>query len=115
VKCNPDQPDAPKWLASIFAPRRAAKSIRSWCTTSKTPVAKLLRRFRKSAADTFHALSKDPLIGVARKIRKPEFQGVRMWRVHGFENYLIFYRPRSGGITVERLIHASQDFQRMLR
>ena len=38
-----------------------------------------------------------------------------MWRVQGFEGYLIFYRPRPSGITVERVIHASQDFQRMLR
>jgi len=38
-----------------------------------------------------------------------------MWRVRGFESYLIFYLPRDGSISVERVIHASQDYRRVLQ
>jgi toxin ParE1/3/4 len=38
-----------------------------------------------------------------------------MWHVRGFESYLIFYMPRKDGIAVERVIHASQDYQRVLK
>jgi plasmid stabilization system protein ParE len=37
-----------------------------------------------------------------------------MWRVRGFEAYLIFYYPQQDGIAVERVIHASQDYRRVL-
>lgn len=38
-----------------------------------------------------------------------------MWRVRGFESYLIFYLPQKEGIAVERVIHAALDYQRILR
>jgi plasmid stabilization system protein ParE len=60
---------------------------------------------------------------VPRVIKRPaakrdlvlHFAGVRMWRVRGFENFLIFYTPRKDGVAVERVIHAAQDYQRVLR
>jgi len=73
------------------------------------------RRFRQMAAETFHQLAEMPLIGSPRKVRKPEFQAVRMWRVSGFESYLIFYFPRKDGIAVERVIHASLDYRRIFK
>src|SRR5579871_3211683 len=68
-----------------------------------------------AATETFRELSESPLIGTPRKVRTREFQGVRMWRVRGFESYLIFYLPRDGSISVERVIHASQDYRRVLQ
>lgn len=56
-----------------------------------------------------------PGIGTPRKVRKPEFKNVRMWRIEGFEDYLIFYFPRPDGIAVERVVHASRDYRRVLR
>jgi len=41
------------------------------------------------ATETFRELAGTPLMGAPRKVRKPEFQGVRMWHVRGFESYLI--------------------------
>jgi plasmid stabilization system protein ParE len=72
------------------------------------------RRFREAMQETFRELAEAPLIGVARKVRKVQFQGVRMWRVGGFESYLIFYIPLKDGIAIERMIHASQDYHRVL-
>jgi plasmid stabilization system protein ParE len=75
----------------------------------------IARHFRKAANETFRELAEFPLIGAPRSVRKTEFQGVRMWRVRGFESYLIFYMPLPDGIAIERVIHAAQDYQRVLR
>jgi toxin ParE1/3/4 len=72
------------------------------------------RRFRKAATETFRELAEFPMMGAPRKIRTPEFQGVRMWRVRDFESFLIFYMPRADGIAVERVIHGSHDYRRVL-
>jgi toxin ParE1/3/4 len=73
------------------------------------------QRFRKAATDTFDELAEFPMMGAARRVGNPELQGVRMWRMRGFESYLIFYFPRADGIAVERVLHASRDYQRVLR
>ena len=73
------------------------------------------KRFRQAAADTFVELARNPLIGAVRKVRRPEFRGVRMWRVRRFESYLVFYAPKHDRIIVERVIHSSQDYTRLLK
>ena len=35
--------------------------------------------------------------------------GLRRWRVRGFENFLIFYRPIDDGIEVLRVLHGQRD------
>jgi len=47
-------------------------------------------------------------------VRQGRFADVRLWRVRGFENYLIFYRPLADGVQIERVIHAAQDYQQIL-
>ena len=32
-----------------------------------------------------------------------------MWRITGFDNYLIFYRPVEGGVEIIRVLHAKRD------
>ena len=32
-----------------------------------------------------------------------------------FEQYLIAYRPQRGGVAIERLVHAKQDYRRALK
>ena len=34
-----------------------------------------------------------------------------MWRVAGFPNHLIFYRPIESGVEVIRVLHASRDIE----
>ena len=73
------------------------------------------RRFRQAATETFQELARFPHIGAPRKVRKAEFTGVRMWKVKSFDSYLIFYFPRKDGVSIERVIHAKQDYQRVLK
>ena len=47
------------------------------------------------------------------KVHEGNFAGVRMWRVAGFENFLIFYRPLKDGVAIERVFHAKQDYHRV--
>jgi plasmid stabilization system protein ParE len=55
-----------------------------------------------------------PGMGVPGKIGEGKPIGVRLWRVRQFRAYLIAYRPDREGIAIERLIHAKQDYQRVL-
>jgi toxin ParE1/3/4 len=71
-------------------------------------------RFRQAAQHTYEELADMPQIGAPGKVPQGRFAGVRMWRVRGFEHYLIFYRPLADGVQIERVIHAAQDYQRIL-
>ena len=35
--------------------------------------------------------------------------------MRGFEKYLILYQPAEDAIVVERVIHAAEDYQRILQ
>lgn len=73
------------------------------------------RRFREAVEATYGELAEMPEMGTPGKVRQGKHAGVRIWPVSGFTNYLIAYRPHSVGIAVERLIHAKQDYQRVLK
>lgn len=50
-------------------------------------------------------------MGAARNYNDPTLAHVRMWRVAGFPNHLIFYRPLESGIEVIRVLHAKGDIE----
>ncbi len=54
-------------------------------------------RFLQAAEETFAELAAMPGMGRAEDFDHPRLTGMRRWRVRGFENYLIFYRPFSQG------------------
>jgi plasmid stabilization system protein ParE len=93
--------------------RRELQQVVVYLTENAGP--EVSRRFRRAATETFQSLAAMPAMGSPRKVRRPEFAGIRMWRVKYFESYLIFYFPRRGGISIERVIHAKQDYQRVLQ
>ena len=73
------------------------------------------KRFREAVEATYAELAENPGIGTPGKVRQGKHSGVRLWRVRDFEQYLIAYRPRADGIAIERLVHAKQDYQRVLK
>lgn len=75
----------------------------------------LAGKFRQAVETTYSELAEHPSMGVSTKIRRGKYKGVRIWRIRGFEEYLIAYRPRRGGVGIERLIHAKQDYRRVLK
>jgi toxin ParE1/3/4 len=50
-----------------------------------------------------------PEMGARREYQNPTLAGVRMWRITGFDNYLVFYRPTERGIEIIRVLHAKRD------
>ena len=72
------------------------------------------RRFYDAAAQVFDQLALMPEMGSPRTFRNPALAGVRLWRIPGFERYLIFYRPIQDGIEVIRVLHAARDINAIL-
>lgn len=71
-------------------------------------------RFLICADQTFADLARMPLTGPLVEVRRHELSGMRKWRVSGFENFLIFYIPGTGGVDIIRVIHGSQDWLKIL-
>lgn len=71
------------------------------------------RRFLEAAYDTFEFLAENPQAGRAR----PEFghQDLRSWRVKGFRNHLIFYRPFTDRVQIWRVLHGSRDLHQHIK
>lgn len=72
-------------------------------------------RFLDAAEASFEQLAAMPEMGVAREHRDPALAEVRMWRIVGFDNYLIFYRPLESGIEIVRVLHAKRDIAALIR
>ncbi len=67
-------------------------------------------RFFACAEASFAALSEHPEMGTALTLRRPELAELRKWRIREFENYLIFYVPRTNGVSIVRVLYATQDW-----
>ena len=66
-------------------------------------------RFLDAAEASFEHVAAMPAMGVEREYRDPALADIRMWRIAGFANYLIFYRPAENGIEIIRVLHAKRD------
>lgn len=71
-------------------------------------------RFLNNAEATFNLLATQPYMGAPLALRRPELAGLRKWRVDEFDNFLIFYMPQHDGISVARVLHASNDWWALL-
>jgi toxin ParE1/3/4 len=74
----------------------------------------LADRFLRETEATFFELSMQREMGSPLTLRRPEFAGMRKWRVKTFENYLIFYLPRHDGVSIVRVLYAAQDWWNLL-
>ena len=72
------------------------------------------QRFRAAVERTYTDLARMPAMGAPGKASQAKHSEVRLWRVQRFKEYLIAYRPYRDGVAIERLIHAKQDYQRVL-
>ncbi len=70
----------------------------------------MAERFLSSAEASFAELSRQPNMGAPLKLKHPELAGVRKWRVRDFDNHLVFYEPRTNGVSIVRVLHASSDW-----
>ncbi len=68
-------------------------------------------RFLDAAEASFQSLAAMSGLGAAREYNDPALAEVRMWRVAGFPNHLIFYRQLESGVEVIRVLHANRDIE----
>jgi toxin ParE1/3/4 len=71
-------------------------------------------RFLTSAQTSFRDLADRPAIATVLQTRASDLAGMRKWRVKGFESFLIFYLTRQDGVSIVRVLHAAQDWWRLL-
>ena len=71
--------------------------------------------FIDAVEQAFTRLAELPEIGSPRAFRLSRLEGIRMWPVPQFQNYLIFYRIAGEEIQVLRILHAAQDYTRFFR
>ena len=71
-------------------------------------------RFLSNAEASFNDLAKQPKIGAPLTLRRSELAGLRKWQVRKFDNFLIFYVPHRGGVSIVRVLHAAQDWWTLL-
>ena len=71
-------------------------------------------RFLRNADKSFGDLSKHPGLGAPLALRSLQLTGLRKWPVGEFEKILIFYLPRTRGVSIVRVLHAAQDWWSLL-
>jgi toxin ParE1/3/4 len=71
-------------------------------------------RFLAAADETFASLASSPKMGALCQFEHPFVADVRVWRIKGFEKYLVFYAPVAGGIRIYRVLHGSRDIEQAL-
>ena len=71
-------------------------------------------RFLTAAEETFNQLLAAPGLGRVREYLNPKLKDLRSWRIRGFENWLVFYRPTDDEIEVVRVLHGARDLGLLL-
>jgi toxin ParE1/3/4 len=67
-----------------------------------------------NAEASFNELAGQPMMGAPLTLQNPLLAGLRKWAVKDFENHLIFYLPRSDGVSIIRVLHAARDWWTLL-
>ena len=67
--------------------------------------------FLVAVEESLTQLAEFPALGAERKFRDERLQNARMWRVKGYEKYLIFYTETEDRIEMIRLLHSSRDIE----
>jgi hypothetical protein len=79
------------------------------------PALKLPGAFAKRSEEAYTALAEMRGMGSPGKVRQGRHADLRIWPIRDFSSYLVAYRPHKVGVAIERLIHARQDYQRVLK
>ncbi len=79
---------------------------------SRSPA--LAVRFLNAAEQTFSDLEAMPGLGAICPLHNPRMQGVRQWRIRGFNKYVVIYRPITDGVEILRVLHGSRDLSNIL-
>ena len=68
--------------------------------------------FLDACDTTFQFLTANRYVGSVRQFESAKLSSMRMWRVKGFEKYLIFYIPFESRIRILHVLHSYLDYNR---
>ncbi len=71
--------------------------------------------FFLAAHETFRLLATQPEMGWHARLKNPLLASMRVFRVSGFEEILVLYRPSPDGVEILRVIHGSRNIMELLR
>ena len=71
-------------------------------------------RFLVAAEKTFRQLAEMPGMGRLWESSHRRLEGVRVRRIHGFEKWMVFYRPLERGVEILHVLHDARDIERIL-
>jgi toxin ParE1/3/4 len=66
-------------------------------------------RFLDALEESYLLLQSQPEIGRLYAPENSELRGIRSWRVHRFERYLVFYQLLEDAVRIARVLHGSRD------
>ncbi len=72
------------------------------------------QRFLNACDETFLFLAGNRSVGSLKHFSNAKLSGVRMWRVKGYEKYLVFYLPKENGVKIMHVLHSARDYNRIL-
>ena len=72
-------------------------------------------RFVDAVEASVERLLRMPNIGAPRELRDPALNGLRVWPVKDFEEFLIFYVVEGDTVRVIRILHGKRDIDRILK
>ena len=102
-------------MATVFQRPAARRDlIAHYVHLSEAASQPVADRFLARAAARFEDLANQPLIGAQLNTKVSTLTGLRKWRIKDFDEYMIFYLPRSGGASIVRVLHAARDWWRLL-
>ncbi len=67
-------------------------------------------KFLDACDKTFRFLAENRYVGATRNFNNSRLKEIRMWRVKGFEKYLIFYQPLTDGVSILHVVHSAQRY-----
>jgi len=73
----------------------------------------VVERFYRAIDKTVRVLARSPNLGERCRFRNPKTKGMRKWRVDGFPNHVIFYRPIDDKLEILRVLHGARDYATM--
>ncbi len=91
---------------------RDVENIAEYYTDQKTPATAV--KFARPVTKTLDFLAMFPEMGPAWESSQTRLQGMRFQNVHGFRNYLIFYRMTEPGLYVERIVDGRRNLEDIL-
>ena len=68
-------------------------------------------RFLNAVEQTCEFLAANPHAGQLCQFKNPATEGLRVWAVEKFRNYLVYFRPADDGIVIERVLHGARDIE----